>query len=235
VAVLLDMSWVALGCGFPLRHISALTQGFIDTLRPGDRVRLGSFGDEVALSPLLSSDKTVLARILREEFWPNGARPLWTAIDRGMASLSAEPGRRVILTMSFGSNNCRGFAGTCVPLADVERQAVNQNYMVYAIAFDPGFGIPGGPSQPLMADRSGLDAGLRRLVQRTGGGHVQLKEEHELLPALARVTDELHGQYLLGLTPASADNAIHTLVVRTRRAGLTVRARESYLAVAGPR
>ena len=42
--------------------------------------------------------------------------------------------------------------------------------------------------------------------------------------------EELHHQYILGFTPERADGRIHEITVRVRRAGLTIRARHSYLA-----
>ena len=75
---------------------------FVRALWPDDRVRIGSFGDEVALSPILTSDQATLLRILDEELWPGGSTPLWRAIQTGMNSLESEPGRRVVLTFTDG-------------------------------------------------------------------------------------------------------------------------------------
>ena len=68
------------------------TIGFINALLPADRVRLGSFGTEIALSPLLTGDKATLERICKEEMWPGGGTPMWNAVFAGMKSLTGEPG-----------------------------------------------------------------------------------------------------------------------------------------------
>jgi len=46
----------------------------------------------------------------------------------------------------------------------------------------------------------------------------------------AHVADELHRQYALGFTPMTLDGKMHTLEVRVAGAGMTARARRSYLA-----
>ena len=44
------------------------------------------------------------------------------------------------------------------------------------------------------------------------------------------MVDQLHHQYALGFTPAVLDGKMHALEVRLTGAGMTVRARKSYLA-----
>lgn len=71
VALLLDMSGSMAG---NFLRVRAATRAFIDALQDGDRARIGTFGVEVALSPWLTGDKTILHRILTEELWPGEAR-----------------------------------------------------------------------------------------------------------------------------------------------------------------
>lgn len=79
--LLLDMSNSVL----PSYHIvreSALT--FVRSLRFADRLRIGTFGREVAVSPLLTGNHNVLARVIAEEVWPVGPTPLWRATTAAM-------------------------------------------------------------------------------------------------------------------------------------------------------
>src|ERR1041384_3239311 len=76
-ALLLDMSASMAGEHVRVRD-PALT--FVAALLPGERVRIGTFGDEIALSPWLTSDASILRRILHEEVWPGGETPLWSAL-----------------------------------------------------------------------------------------------------------------------------------------------------------
>jgi hypothetical protein len=57
-----------------------------------------------------------------------------------------------------------------------------------------------------------------------------LKASDDLRSTFARVADELHHQYLLAIPAARLDGTVHRLDVRVHRAGLTVRARHSYVA-----
>src|SRR5262249_15351986 len=98
---------------------------------------------------------------------------------------------------------------------DVEKLAIDAEFMVYAIGME-------GP---------GLGGGLVKLADDRGGGHFELQRNAELAAAFSQVADELHHQYLLGVTPGALDRRGHTPDVRIVRAGLAARARKSYLAV----
>jgi VWFA-related protein len=84
------------------------------------------------------------------------------------------------------------------------------------------------PADPCAGSRP--DPALRELAIESGGGYFELRDAEHLGSTFARVADELHQQYLLGFTPAALDGKTHTLEVRVRDPGMTVRARKSYLA-----
>jgi Ca-activated chloride channel family protein len=211
VSILLDMS-TSMGSRFA--RLRDATRHFVDTLLPDDRASIGTFGWEVAISPLLTHDKQVLDRVLEEELWPGGSTPLWTAIDQGMTSLSAEHGRRVVVVITDGDDECYPQTMTCAKFPDVEKHAVNDGMMVYAI------GLEGG----------GLDPRMAALAEESGGGHFQIAPDADLTQTFARVADELHHQYVLGFTPASLDGKTHQLSVRVTKPGLTAKGRKTYVA-----
>ena len=208
---------------------------FVNLLGTMDRVRIGSFGDEVALSPHLTGDKRLLGRVLDEELWPGGPTPLWSGLHAAMGSLVSEPGRRVVLALTDGGDACLlrivprprlsradrplqsipTFADYCSTFQRVSTRALREEFMIYAI------GVP---------DLSGE---MRGLSLETGGGFFNLERHSDLRDSFARIVDELHHQYLLGFTPAVLDGATHKLEVRVRRDGLTARARKSYVAAEG--
>jgi VWFA-related protein len=210
VAIMLDMSGSMQG---NVLRVRAATEHFVNTLLPADRACIGSFGEEVVVSPLLTGDKAILKRVLHEELWPGGYTPMWQGVARAMQALEGETGRRVVLVLTDGQDNMtigdwRGSAG------DVRRQAVEASFMVYAI------GIEG----------TGLNGGIASLAEETGGGHFELALNADLTATFARVGEELRHQYLLGFAPATFDGKLHKLNVRATRRGLKVRARKSYLA-----
>jgi len=221
--LLLDMSNSVLPSYAGVREAAVK---FVQSLRPVDRLRIGTFGREVAVSPLLTSDKVVLTRVIEEEVWPVGPTPLWRAATTGMNSLANETGRRVILLLSDGSDgggmvNCApllrdlgGAIGPCPGRSDVRTQAVAGEFMFYAV------GLPG----------TAVDPSLVGIVEETGGGHFDLKGQENLDATFQRVADELRHQYVLGFTPAVLDGKTHKLEVRPTRQGLSARARKSYVA-----
>lgn len=245
VALMLDMS--ASMAGEHMRVRNAALQ-FVDELLPADRVRIGSFGDEIGLSPWLTSDKAVLGRVLREEIWPGGGTPLWSAMRAAMQSLADEEGHRVILTLSDGvDTGCpRLFGGGAFTPAAGPAPGV-----VSAIAQRTGFQSALAPLEERCAtfadvesqaasgefmtyaigmEGPGTAGGLERLADQTGGGHFELKRNADLAATFALVLNELHHQYAMGFTPVVLDGKTHTLEVRLARPGLVARARKSYLA-----
>jgi Ca-activated chloride channel family protein len=208
VALMLDMSE---SMQSRLTVVKDSTRRFIDALQPGDRLRLGTFAEEIALSPLLTGDKAVLNRILDEELWPGGTTPLWSAINEAMASFKGETSRRIVMTLTDGVST----AGN-VLLDQVRRRAIEEVVMVYVV------GMEG----------TTLSAQVVRLADDSGGGHFEVKKGSTLTATFARVAEELRHQYALGFTPVMLDGQVHTIDVRLSKTGLSARARKNYLASA---
>jgi hypothetical protein len=74
------------------------------------------------------------------------------------------------------------------------------------------------------------DKGLKELALGTGGAYAELSGTADLESTFAGIADELHQQYLLAYTSPKRDGKTHSIEVRSRRQGLTVRARNSYVA-----
>jgi len=220
VALLLDMSGSMFSRVILVRDA---TLKFIEALRPDDRVRIGTFGAEIALSPILTGDKAILTRIAREELWPGGDTPLWNAMYAGMESLANEPGRRIVLVLTDGINQ-GSVPGRTRHFDDVRERATRDGFMIYAI------GMEGLDQQDVAARRR-----FEVMIAETGGGHFQLRRDADLDSTFTQIADELRRQYLLGFTPAIADGRSHTLEVRVEGRGLRVRARKSYIAGPKPR
>lgn len=205
VALLLDMSGSMEGLFLRVREATA---HLVNSLQPGDRMRIGTFGQEVALSPWLTGDKTILQRVLNEELWPGGPTPLWTATLAAMASLEGEPGRRVVLVLTDGIGSDSNRAGRARTAAE------KGGFMVYAVGLDG----------------TRLDPSLVSLANLTGGGHVTVPRDADPAAAFARILEELRHQYVIGFAPVVHDGKLHKVDVRVRRSGFNVRARRTYLA-----
>ena len=197
---------------------------FVDALEPADRLRIGTFGSEIALSPHLTGDKAILGRVLREELWPGGSTPLWNAMSAGMQSLAPDPGgvpafaeaaagrqgtgRRPIVLVTDGIDT------SSAAQTPVAARAIRDQFMIY------GIGLEG----------KGLSRRLVDLIGQTGGAHFDLKRSDDLGAAFLRLADELHHQYLIGFTPAALDGQTHSLEIRVRGEGFRVRAPTQFVA-----
>ena len=187
----------------------AAALSLVRALREGDRLRFGTFGQEIAFSPLMTGDKPTLERIVNEELWFGGSTRLWGVLERSLALLSREEGRRVVITLTDGRPTSDSRSENDVLVA-VHRA----DTMIYALGLDG----------------AGLGGDIRAVAEQSGGGHAVLKGGRDLDREIDAVMTELHHQYLLGFTTDVSDGKLHELSVRTRILGTKVRARRGYVA-----
>lgn len=253
--VMIDRSG-SMASHFELVRQAAAT--FVAHLLEGDRLRIGSFSQDIILSPAtFTDDREQLLEILREDLQDAGGSPVWEAIDRSITALSSEPGRRVVLVFSDGDNTGSPDR-PAVNVKDLIRRAEEHDVMVYAIGFSivethrvtspvfpprpprtrprpfpPGGALPFGQwGSPVLTRTTTRPPhpGLEQLASASGGGYFAMSTSTGLEAIFARVAEELHRQYWLGFTPGTPDGRVHRLDVRVRRSGLTVRARRDYVA-----
>jgi VWFA-related protein len=192
----------------------AAVQEFAKRFLPGDRATIGAFSHVIRLSPELSDQPASVVRGLwtgRPRF-PSGTA-LWDALDAARDALKNEAGRRVVLVLTDADDNCSVLLPENV-IANLERDGT----MVYAI------GIKGNAGLPVRE--------LRDVTRDSGGYYFELKNDDDLVSTFARVADELHRQYLVGFVPQVVDGKVHQLELKSKRSGLTVRARRTYVAAA---
>ena len=212
---------------------------FIVRMMPGDRVRIGSFAEDVRLGPAPTDDRDELIRYLRN---PLGLRMgirtrLWDAIDLAIESLPPAESRRVVLVLTDGQDTFSVKRQT-----DVISRAMRNDVMVYAIRVPPSTFEPKDQDD---ANRAKLRAAymgtdkiaprpadglLNEVVSDTGGGFFEIDQLSELNSIATQIALELHSQYILGFTPEKLDNKVHKIEVRVKKHGFNARARRSYLA-----
>jgi len=253
IIMMLDMSGSMLG-NIPMLR-SAAVQMFT-RLEPGDRARVGNFGDAIAISPTFTNDVNDLIRALYMDLRPGGGTPLWGAANAAMAGLARLSGRRVVLILSDGKNTGLHGNGGGPTLDDVINRAQTEDFMVYAIGISSNMGYgpfqgggrrsrggSGSPSTGAAGSappaRLGVfgsgepDPGLQELAHQSGGGYFELGRTDDLGATFARVADELHMQYQLGFIAPEHDGKLHQLEVRLKDPTFTARARRSYQAPKG--
>ena len=234
LVVMLDVSGSMTG-NLPL--LRAATEQLFARLRPGDVVRLGSFGHTVTISPVFTGDAHTLRSALPDAIAPDAPTPLWRALDEAMEAFGDDSDeRRVVLVLSDGKDSGPiGFRQKFVSQGEVIDRARAGDVMVYAIGMRsrsgrpmaPGIGA-GGLQQMLLDELP--DPGLARVAEETGGGYLEVRAGQDLGAEFARVADELHRQYLIGFAPPKRDGKAHDIEVRVNERGLKARARRSYVA-----
>lgn len=213
VVVMLDTSASMTGS---IKLLKDAAEQFVMRLLPEDKGAVGAFNDKIELSAQFSNDRDQLVTEIRDLDFGNGTR-LYDAVAEGLNQLQGVDGRKVILVFTDGDDtSSRIGRGTVMDRARAEE------VMIYAIGLQSEF----------MGQRTKPDSGLRRLADETGGGYFELKASADLGPTFTRVAQELHSQYALGFEAQVLDGKVHKLVVKMKQAGMTARARRSYLASA---
>jgi len=212
---------------------------FIVRMMPGDRVRIGSFAEDVRLGPDPTDDRDELIRYLRNPFSLRmGIRTrLWDAIDLAIEAMPVSETRRIVLVLTDGQDT---FSVKRQP--DVISRARREDVMVYAIRVPPTTFEPRDQDElnraRLRAAYMGTDkipprppdGLLNEVVAETGGGFYDIDQLSELNAIATQIATELHSQYVLGFSPEKLDGKVHKIDVRVKPRGYTARARRSYLA-----
>jgi Ca-activated chloride channel family protein len=131
-------------------------------------------------------------------------------------------GRKVLVLFTDGDDT-----SSKIGVGKVMDHAREKDIMIY------GVGLVNEYFDGQSKRRSQPDRGLKRLAEDTGGGYFELKRTADLNETFTRVAQELHSQYVLGFSPETLDGKIHKLDVRVKRAGMTARARKTYVAAPG--
>jgi VWFA-related protein len=224
--VMLDRSRSMLPLQFVVRDAAS---EFIRRLLPGDKARVGSFGDFVGNRvmiepPSFSSSKEELLEVLRAPIRAGNASPVWISIDQSISALRHLPGRRVVLIFSDGYDEPAPSIAA-VTLKQLVERAREANVMIYALGFTEIEPREGRAPVVTLPHR-----GLRALADDSGGGYFEIADTADLAGTFTRVAEELHRQYWLGFAPPARDGKVHTISVTVKRPDMTVRARQSYVA-----
>jgi Ca-activated chloride channel homolog len=203
-----------------IQLLKAAAEQFVTRLLPDDKGAVGAFNDKIELSASFTNDRDRLITEIRDLDYGNGTR-LYDALNESLNQLNGVEGRKVILVFTDGDDtSSRVGRGTIMERARIEE------VMIYAI------GLQSEYFDGARTVRSRPDSGLRRLADETGGGYFELKQTSDLGPTFTRVAQELHSQYVLGFEAKQLDGKIHKLTVKMKQAGMTARARRSYVASA---
>jgi VWFA-related protein len=196
-------------------------EAFMLRLLPHDRARVVGFDDVVRWSPEFTNDRDKLVQYIRMDMqFGNGTR-LWDALYESIGALKQEITRKVVVVLSDGDDSGSKNASD----DDVLASAQANDVMIYTVGLRTHY--RGGYGGTMVEGRP--DRNLKKMSEHTGGGFFELTRATELNSTFTRVADELHRQYLLAIT-AQSDGKPHTLTVRVKTPGMSVRARKTYIA-----
>jgi Ca-activated chloride channel family protein len=209
VAVAIDRSFSMGAKQLPTAVSAART--FLGELRAEDQSMIVGIGSEIEVLAPLSTDRGAQMPAL-SALKPWGTTGLHDAILQSIEAVQAAKGRRALVLLSDGSD--RYSKATAADALDRARHA---DVMIYPVAI-------GSTRPPLFAELASL----------TGGRSFQPKTPADLNVIMRTIANELRHQYLLGYTPSRpivrGDEQWRTIAVRVNRPGVTVRARDGYLA-----
>jgi Ca-activated chloride channel homolog len=209
VAVALDRSFSMGTKQLPVAVSAART--FLGELRPQDQSMIVGIGSEIEVLAPLSTDRSAQQRALGS-LKPWGTTGLHDAIIESIDAIQEAKGRRALVLLSDGSDRYSKASAS----AALDR-ARRSDVMVYPVAF--------GRSRPTL---------FVELASLTGGRSFQPRDAAALNTTMRTIANELRHQYLLGYTPSrpivSGEEQWRAITVRVNRPGVTVRARDGYLA-----
>ena len=196
---------------------------FLLRLLPDDKAQVGEFSDKIKFHPgEFIDNRDRLIYLLKNDLDFGYPTRLWDAADESLARLEPMPGRKVLVLFTDGDDT-----SSKIGVSKVMDRARENDIMIYGVGFVSEYF--NGQSKV----RSQPDRGLKKLAEDTGGGYFELKRTADLNETFTRVAQELHSQYVLGFSPDALDGKIHKLDVRVKRAGMTARARKTYVASTG--
>jgi len=206
-----------------LSFVKEGVEQFLLRLLPDDKAQVGEFSDKIKFHPgEFIDNRDRLIYLLKNELDFGYPTRLWDAADESLARLEPMSGRKVLVLFTDGDDT-----SSKIGVSKVMDRAREKDIMIYGVGFVSEYfdGQSKRRSQP--------DRGLKKLAEDTGGGYFELKRTADLNETFTRVAQELHSQYVLGFSPETLDGKIHKLDVRVKKAGMTTRARKTYVASAG--
>lgn len=211
---------------------------FLDGLAAEDKVLVCGFDERSICYPDsgFTGDRQLLSTTV-QRLTTGFPSKLYDALGQSVDHLKDREGRRVVVVLADGEDNASKSR-----LDDAMRKARAADVTVYSIGLEHEYMARTGTinmatgrqtMHPPWRDRTKPDRGLKTLSADTGGGFFLLRDAAEWGPTFAAVARELHSHYVLRISPGVFDGKVHSLEVKVKRAGVTARARRSYIAVSG--
>ena len=219
LAVLLDISDSMYGRRIDDARTAVLT--FLgDLLDPGDEFLVVAFNHQPYFLSWWTRERTRLTTML-EPIRPTGGTAIYDTVLAAIPQFTVRNNQRgALVLISDGADTASD-----ATLREVRRALFRTDAFAYAVAID-------SPERQAINTRVNPVA-LQEITDTSGGRTEVVRGTDEMVPAIARIAEELNSQYLLGYTsPGGADGAFHSIRVRVTGQDYRVRARNGYVAPA---
>ena len=192
--------------GVRLDRLRDASRALLDTVKKDDRAGLVTFSHVVTLRCELSQDLKCLRESL-SSVEPAGQTSLIDGTYAAMTLAESEPGRSLVMVFSD-----RFDTASWLSPARVMDSAKRSDVVAY--------GITAGPGQSQF---------LRDLSDTTGGRLLRGDGDENLGAVFVKILDEFRQRYVLTYSPKGVvETGWHTVQVRVKKRGATVRARPGY-------
>ncbi len=214
--------------GERLRAALEGARAFVAGMRDLDEASLMLFSDHLVLATPFSGDAAEIDRRL-EGVQAGGGTALNDHLYAALKRLEEHQGRRVVILLSDGTD-----IESVLGMDEVLWKARRGQTLVYWIHLRDVGGDAGVTRTSAWRDAAGHQAelaGLRRLVEESGGRVREIARIGDAAAAFREILAELRDQYVLGYYPTRnlGDGRWHRVDVRVQGSGLDVRAREGYV------
>lgn len=207
--------------GDRIEVVRGATAELLGQLRPADTVAVVAFGDQVG-SLLRRSHPEASPVDALQRLRAAGGTALIDGIYAGLIETGSGPGPKLLLAMTDGRNNNSALAGAHV--IDVARRL---EIAIYPVAVGVDRQWVGTRQKFRTSDALAL---LQVLAEETGGRAIEAEWNTRLAGVFRGVLEEFRQRYVVTFTPdgVGSGDGWHTLDVRVKRRGLTVRSRTRY-------
>lgn len=238
---------------FRIDEIQEAAITFVNQLRPGDRVMVIAFDENVHVLSPVTSNRNQLRRAIREARFGDGTS-LYEAVDHVIEyELRQIDGRKAVVLFTDGVDTTSRRAS----YDDTLRSSEESDALFYTLRYDTSSYV-GGPQRgggvsigdilgailsgnvnmggggPVSATAEEYRRGrqyLERLAQNSGGRAFEAQSIYNVEAAFSGIAEELRRQYSLGYYPENVGRPGDRKQIRIRvmRPNVVVRAKTSYI------
>ncbi len=190
------------------------SEALLDGLKPVDRAALTTFSHAATPRATLTSDfGSVRAQL--GGIQPSGMTSVMDGAYVALTLTLAQAGRSLVLVCTDGSDTW-----SWLRPEDVLDSARRSNVVIYAVTTSD-------------VRRGGE---LKNLADATGGQLLRVKSSAELRGVFQKILQEFRNRYVLAYSPSGVSpGGFHSLDIRVKRRGASVKARPGYTGVEAPK